>query len=347
MQTILKLALALLIGTAGGWIFSRLNLPLPWMLGPMLACGLASLARLPVSAHRAIRPPMTVVIGIMLGAKFTPESVSRLGEWIVPLLCLPLFLVLCGAACIAYFRKAGKLDAATAYFSGMPGGVVDMVIAGSARGADERTVALIQAARIFLVVMTLPFIIQVMAGPIIRPVPGAETAFAITPDETAWFLGVAGLGGLAAYFLPIQASYLLAPMAISAAVHLAGWSDFVPPALLVNGAQIVLGTTIGCRFAGVPVKEILRVMLLSIGSTAILLAITIAFGFALPPLSGVDPAQIVLAYSPGGFSEMSLIALTLHMEVAFVVVHHAIRAFSVTLFAGMILDLARRRGWTS
>ena len=50
---------ALLIGALGGWIFLKLRLPLPWMLGPMTACTLAALLRAPIAAPSAVRPPMT------------------------------------------------------------------------------------------------------------------------------------------------------------------------------------------------------------------------------------------------------------------------------------------------
>lgn len=48
----------------------------------------------------------------------------------------------------------------TAFFAAMPGGLIEMVTLGVERGGDEKAIALIHASRIFLVVLTLPFLIQ-------------------------------------------------------------------------------------------------------------------------------------------------------------------------------------------
>ena len=62
---------ALLFGAAGGWVVVRSNLPLPWMLGSMTACTLPSLLRAPIAAP-AVRPPMTMIIDVMLGVGSKP-----------------------------------------------------------------------------------------------------------------------------------------------------------------------------------------------------------------------------------------------------------------------------------
>jgi uncharacterized membrane protein AbrB (regulator of aidB expression) len=72
---------ALLIGGVGGWLFARLNLLLPWMLGSMTASTLAALVHAPVAAPALVRPPMTVVLGVMLGAGFTPHEVESIWTW--------------------------------------------------------------------------------------------------------------------------------------------------------------------------------------------------------------------------------------------------------------------------
>ncbi len=47
----------------------------------------------------------------------------------------------------------------------------------------------------------------------------------------------------------------------------------------------------------------------------------------------------MLAYSPGGLAEMSLVALALQIEVAFVAAHHIIRILFVMMSAGPIFAL--------
>ena len=333
---------AIPLGIFGGWCFARLGLPLPWMLGPMTICTAAALLRAPIAAPAVVRPPMTMVIGVLLGAGFTPAIVAQLSSWVPTLIGLTAFVVVCGVACVAYFRTVAGFDLTTAYFAGMPGGLIEMVIAAEERGGDARTVALIHSARILLIVFAMPFVVQTIQGVTLGARPGFGVSVLETPlTSELWLIATAILGAVLGHALRLPAKYLLGPMIMSAGVHVTGWSDFKPPQEIVNAAQVVLGTTIGCRFLGTPPRDILRILALSLGSTAILVAITIVFGYGVARVSSYGAVPLILAYSPGGLAEMSLVALALRVEVAFVAAHHIIRVFMVMLGAGLIFSLVR------
>lgn len=328
-----RFGLALLIGIAGGWLFSKAGLPLPWMLGAMSFCTVAALAGLPVAAPSVIRSPMAAVIGVMLGSGFTPAIVGQVTQWAVPLAGLVVFMVACGVTVVWYFRRIGGFDPTTAFFSGMPGGLVEMVIYGEERGGDARVIALIHSARILMVVMTLPFIIQWSQGvSLARPV-GGVSMFDVPLVSQGWLIGCGLAGALLGHVLNLPAKTLLGAMIVSAAVHISGLSDFKPSFEIVNAAQVVLGVVIGCRFAGTATRLVLKLLALSVGSTAILLFWMTLFAVVVARLSGFAPVTLILAYSPGGLAEMSLIAVALNVEVAFVAAFHIIRVFLVMIAA--------------
>lgn len=343
-----RFALALALGGLGGWLFVQARLPLPWMLGSMVFCTAAALIKLRVAAPPVIRPPMTAVIGVMLGASFKPDVVAQLPNWLPTLAGLVLFMVACGLCCVGYFRRVAGFDPVTAFFSGMPGGLIEMVTVGEEKGGDARIIALIHSARILLVVMTLPFIVQWIGGVSLGGGRVAGPSFAQTPlGSELWLISCGILGVIAGHWLKLPAKYLLGPMLVSAIVHVTGLSAAVPPAEIVNAAQLVLGVTIGCRFVGTAPRIILRVLLLSVGSTVILLALTLSFAWLVALVSVHGHVPLILAYSPGGLAEMSLIALALHTEVAFVAAHHIVRVFLVMVSAGPIFGLIGRREKTA
>ena len=212
---------ALTLGAAGAWMFSRLRLPLPWMLGPMTVCTVAALFKAPIAAPAVVRPPMTMVIGVLLGSGFTPAIVAQLPNWSPTILGLIVFIAVSGAACVSYFRYVAGFDPVTAYFAGMPGGLVEMVLLGEARGGNPRIIALIHSARILLVVMTLPFIVQWLEG--VRL--GARPAFGVSIVNTPWvgdlWLVATGIvGAIIGDYLRLPAKYLLGPMIASATAPL-------------------------------------------------------------------------------------------------------------------------------
>ena len=331
---------ALLIGGAGGWLFAWLGLPLPWLLGSMVACTVAALLRAPITTPRAVRPPMVAVIGVLLGAGFSADLLGRLGTMIPTLLGLVLFAIACGLACTTYLRRVAGFDLATAFFAGMPGGLIDMVVLGEERGGDARTIALVHSARIALLVFALPFLVQVLEGVDLGPraQPGASVFDASWTDQ-AWLVGTAAVGVVIGKVLRFPAWYLTGPLLASAVVHMLDLTDFVPSTEVVNLAQLVLGTFLGCSFVGTAPRQLLRVLALSLGTTAILLTLTIGFAFVVSQLSEYRTVPLILAYSPGGLAEMSLIALALQIEVAFVVAHHIARVFLVVLGAALVFRL--------
>src|SRR5215217_3124809 len=78
-------AVTLVVGVAGACLFLLARLPLPWMLGPMVLAMFAGLAGVPLRMPQAVRSPMLVVLGVMVGATAAPELLSRAPEWIGPL----------------------------------------------------------------------------------------------------------------------------------------------------------------------------------------------------------------------------------------------------------------------
>lgn len=337
-----KLALTLLIGALGGWIMWHLHMPLAWLLGAMVACGSAAVLGLPLALPRFIRPPTTATIGVMLGASFSPSVFAHVDLWIVSLLGLSVLIAAAGAITYIYFRKIGGFDHPTAFFSAMPGGLVEMVTLGAERGGDERMISLIHAARIFLVVLCLPFIIQYVTGHVISRNGSDFVALSsLQWPDLLWFLAAIAIGVVAGALLRFPARYLMGPMAVSAALHYFGVTDFQLPSVILGAAQVVIGATVGCRFVNTPPKLIARVVGLSIGSTVLLLCISLSFAFLISLWTGDRFIGSVLAYSPGGVAEMSLIALSLGIEVPFVVLHHLVRVFLVVAGSAAVFRIIR------
>ncbi|QRM56178.1 AbrB family transcriptional regulator [Sinorhizobium sp. BG8] len=327
---IARFVLTLSIASVGGWVMWHFHMPLAWLLGAMIATGLGALVRLPLAMPRLARPPMTALIGAMLGTSFSPAVFEHVGLWLLSLSGLIVFIVAAGATVYCYFRLVAGLDHPTAFFSAMPGGLVEMVTLGAERGGDEKTIALIHASRIFLVVLCLPFLIQLFTGVAVSR-SGSSHVPLSTVDlaDLWWFAAAIAVGIGAGTLLRFPARFLMGPMAVSALLHVTGVADFEMPSAALAAAQVVIGATVGCRFAMASPKEILRVVGLSTGSTLVLLCISLGFAGLLAYFTGDRFIALVLAYSPGGVAEMSIMALSLGIEVPFVVLHHIVRVLVV------------------
>ena len=331
---LLKLLITLALGALGGWLASMTQLPLPWMIGSMVATTIAALAGLRLAMPRQLRNVMVAVLGVMLGSGFTPEILARFGEWLTSLLLVVGYIVAAAVACQFYLRRVTSYDRTTAYFCAMPGGLTEMMLAGEELGGDTRIISLIHASRILIVVLILPFAFQLFLGydPADQPAAGQAIA-SLAPADLAILGSCALLGYIFASALKLPTAAVTGPMLLSAAIHLAGWTDAKPPSELVVVAQVVMGAFIGVRFTGAALALVGRTMVVAFGSTLILIAVTLVFSVAVHWLTDLPVAALALAYSPGGLAEMSLIALALGLDGAFVASHHILRILVIVLAA--------------
>jgi uncharacterized protein len=340
----LQLTGALVIGGLGGALAAWVHLPLAWMIGAMLATTAGAMSGLPVEVPLRVRGLFVIVLGLMLGSSFTPAILDRLGDWALSLSALVVYIVLSGAAGTLFFRLFVGYDRVTSYFSAMPGGFSVMVLVGSAMGGDARVISMTHAARILLIVLALPFAFQLLLhyDPATRPPAGAALS-ELTPSDLA-ILGLCGIVGFfGAVALRIPAASVVGPMVLSAVAHLAGWISVPPPALLVAAAQVVVGASIGCRFTGVRLNFVVRVVTAAFGVTLVLVAITLLMAWAVHAATGLPAEALVLAFAPGGLAEMSLIAIALSSDAAFVATHHIVRIFLVAVLAPLAFRAMRRR----
>ena len=333
--------MTLALGIPGGALFYLLNLPLPWMLGAMAATTVAAISGVRVALMPGLRLVFVAILGVMLGSAFTPEVVQGLATWIGSFAWLGLYVVVATAGVWLFYRRLARYDTATAYFSAAPGGLNEMILAGGTLGGDERRISMSHAARILVAIFVISFGYRWFGD--YTPV-GTSTTYA---DDMAWsewlVLGACGVVGyIVARLLRIPAYALVGPMVLSAVVHAAGITQSRPPVWLVAAAQVVVGAMVGTRFDGVSLRMVAKAVVLAIVATVVLLALAAIFGEAVETTLGIPFSAALLAFAPGGLAEMSLIALSLDIDAAYVSSHHIVRIFMIVLAAPLLFRLLSR-----
>jgi uncharacterized protein len=336
-----RATLALAIGGAAGWMAAQAGVPLPWMLGPLVVVTVAALTGLPLDTPFPLRPFVMPAIGVMLGSAITPAVLGAAVAWWATLLLLVPLLVLQAALSWLVFRHVGRADPVTAYFAAMPGGLTDMVLLGTALGGDERRIALAHASRVLVVIVTVVLVfgwgLHVTAGDHAVRWTALD---ALTPKDWLVLTTCGLVGSLLALRLP--AGMILGPMVLSGLVHGTGLVTVPPPSVIVNFAQVVVGTIVGCRFLGAGWAMVGRDLWLGAIAALAMLAATLGFAALIPVLTGIPLSQAVLAFAPGGLTEMSLLSFAMGQDVAYVSVIHITRIVLVIALAGPAYRWLRR-----
>ncbi len=249
----------------------------------MMANTLAAIARLPVAAPLRFRPYMVVVIGLLLGSGLAPDIFANISGWALSIFGLLIYLFVCGVLVVPYYMKIGGYSGVTAYFAAMPGGLNEMTLLGGHMGGNEQDIALAHASRIFLVVTLLSLWFQVAGGADLGGNSSQGVSLLdVSVSELGIFASAGATGWALGKLLKFPAPMLLGPMLISAVLHLGGIVENPPPREIINIAQVVIGTIIGCSFIGVHPEKILKAILLAVGAALIMLLVSsaIALGFS-------------------------------------------------------------------
>ena len=87
----IRMVLTLALGGVGGVLFHELHMPLPWMIGALVFTLIASLSGAPLVRPKRLRIYMVPVLGVMLGAGFTPEAIRHATEWVASISMLLVY----------------------------------------------------------------------------------------------------------------------------------------------------------------------------------------------------------------------------------------------------------------
>ncbi len=337
-NTVLMLA----IGLAGALVAWAAGLPMPFLMGALGSVGFYAAvqtargkgdARFP----KPLRRLFVGLIGVMIGASFTRDLLAALpGIW-PSLLAMVAFVAVAIALGYGIFRALGGYDPVTAFYSAMPGGLIEAVALGEEAGADLKRLALAHFARVVLVVIAVPMLYLYWTGQAVGSAGGQS--FETRPWgwlDVIELFALAWAGAKLGPYLRLPAAHMVGPLVLSAALHGTGLLHLSPPFWLLATAQLMVGTGLGVSFAGASGRDLGRAFGLAVIYVVLILglafAVSVLLGGVLP--FGFD--TLFVSFAPGGVTEMGLVALSLGISPVIVTVHHVFRIGLTVWVAGLV-----------
>jgi membrane AbrB-like protein len=344
------IAIAYALGLVGAGLAVLLGLPLPLLLGPLLVVGTVAAAQVrPLGVAPAVpqgwRMVLIPVVGVAIGGAFTPELAAEAVRWWPSLLALAVYVPAAQAVGYVIYRHVGGLDRPTALYSATPGGLFEAISMGEARGADIRMLTMLQFLRLILSIVTVPIIFLILTGAVVGSSSGVAMVGAEVPIgwwDAVLLIGAAVMGVWGAKKIGLPGPVIVGPMLVSGALHLAGLTKAIPPGWMVGLTQLVVGVSLGTRFAGMAGGKLLRAMWLSALTVGSMLGLGFLFALAIHGAVGEKAGTVFLAFAPGGVAEMSLVALSLQVSVVYVTAHHVARIVLSVLLLGVLDRWVRR-----
>jgi membrane AbrB-like protein len=334
------LALTLVLGAVGGVLAHLAQLPLGYLLGSMVLVGVLAAFDIKPLGRRLTLPTglrfsFVPVIGIAIGGAFTPEVARAALGWGPSLAALFVFVPVAHVMGYALYRRGG-LARAEAYYSAIPGGLIESVQMGEEAGADVRVLITLQTLRLIGTIIAVPLIFLALTGHTVGSAAGTTMVGASVPltlQDVALMIAAGLIGAQAGKYLRLPGYIITGPLLCSAALHATGLMHAIPPGWLVSVTQVILGAGLGVRFVGMDRKVLIKCGKLAAVNGAFALVLAFVFAELVHIFAGEPLAAAFLAFAPGGLAEMSLVALSLNMSVIYVTAHHVLRIVLAVSFA--------------
>jgi membrane AbrB-like protein len=335
------LALALLAALAA----RALHVPLPWMLGPLIATAVGGIAGLPLRASGRLRNAGQWVIGMALGLYFTPAVMALIVGLAPAIAASVLWALLLGHGFYRWLLRAADGDHATAYFSAAIGGASEMAVLAERQGGRVDRVAAAHSLRVLMVVLIIPFGLQL--GGLHGQDPSALGLTEVRVSGLAWLVAASGLGILVLRHLGTPNPFVLGALASTLLLTAGGVTLSAMPAWASPAAQLSIGVSLGSRFTPDFVRSAPRWLGAVAFGTLLMLMLTGAVAWVLARWMALHPATALLATAPGGIAEMAITAKVLQLGVPVVTAFQVVRYVAVLTLTPLLFRYAVRASGTA
>lgn len=325
----------LVLSLIGGFLFSRLHISIPWMLGPIVFVMLVQFVyKGPLRWSGKLRDIGIVMVATMIGVQFNIELFGMLGSLLFYMLTLNLILI-GGSIGIAFCaNKWAKIPMKAALLGSIPGGLGQILIFAEEENIKEiGMITYLQVIRLLLVVVLVPFIV---AGQTM----GSAPSDANLTVSLVLLTGAAWVCGYAAKRIRMPVAFFIAPIILLITLQLTTPLAMPEvPGIFMITAQLLIGAHIGLMLKPHMVKLPLRVLIAGIASALALIILTFGSSFIMSFAMDTSFATSFLSTAPGGLDQMVLLAEDINADVSLVSMFQTFRLLFIFTLVMPLLKL--------
>lgn len=318
--------ITVVIAIIGGAVFDLLHIPVPWLLGPMIAMviGTNVLNYQQFIWHSSLRNIGLMIVGYTIGLSMTATALQNMAKQIPFMLIMTIILILLGSVIAFIISKISATDYQTTFLASIPGGLSQiLILAEETKGINFAIVAVTQIIRIMIIVITMPLVVML---PMFRE-PGAEqtsdlvlqqhaTSVSLFPNLIP-FVIVSIVATYIGKKIKLPTRHLLAPIIGTAILLFFIQGPELPP-LMINAAQLMIGVHVGLLLRTNDLPGKMRTLTLAVISGTLLVAGSIILSFILTKFQPLSSATSLLSLAPGGQDQMGIIAHEVNADLSIV-----------------------------
>ena len=140
----------------------------------------------------------------------------------------------------------------------------------------------------------------------------------------------------------VPAALLSGTLFASGLLQITDVASYKLPDASINFCLLILGASVGCRFAEKTIKEIANNSFHGLVATTILVLLGLVAAYVATFFVDTNILTLILSFSPGGIYEVAVIAIAFDLEPDFVAFHHIIRLLFILFMVPVILKLINK-----
>lgn len=339
-QTILnrtkQIILTLLTAIVGGVLFKLIHIPVPWLLGPMIAVliGTNVLKRHYVWPS-SIRNTGMIIVGYTIGLSMTSSALQNMALQLPSMLLMTLLLLLLCSGIAYVVSKLSDSDYSTSLLGSIPGGLTQVImLAEETKGINLAVVTVTQITRLMMIVIVMPLLVLIpMFGQggaeqsDVAAIP-ASAQVSLFPNIIIFAL-ISILFALVGSRIKFPTAYLLGPLIATTILQLSGFEGPQLPSIFISAAQLMIGTHVGLMLKLDQLHRKTRTIGLAVGSGIMLVIGAVVLSMLLTQLHPISHATGLLSMAPGGMDQMGIIAHEIHANLSIVSGYQLFRTFFI------------------
>lgn len=324
-----------IIATIGGLISSFIQLPIPWMLGPMLAVFIGSNMGLKLYLPVGIRDMALMIVGYSIGLSFTKEAMSVVALHLPSIFIMTVLIILFCFGMAFFISKIFRLDYPSVLIGSIPGGLSQMILLSEEiKDINISIVTFFQVSRLMMIVIFIPILVfspfteNNQSGLSSSSHHLATSLIDFFPNILV-FIPVVILSSFLAKKLRFPTPVLVGPIFGVAVLGLFGFVGPTLPLSIMDVSQCILGVYVGLLFKLDKVENKLKMAGLAVISGVLLLLGSWGLSFILTQEKHISPATSILSLAPGGMDQMGIIASEIHADLSIVGGYQLFRLFFI------------------
>ena len=337
-----EFVLVIIISIPSAMLAEYFNIPLAWFLGPMLITSIASLTGIKIKMPRLILSLVLIFLGLYIGNYIDKTLFSQIQQWALTSLIMLAYIILSVLLVSKYLQKFSNYDKKTSIFSAAPGALGPLMILAEDEKSDLSQVATSHLIRLIIIITVFPFIVNSLHNV-------EDTRLISEPiiNQNIYHLIILIIFSIVLILifdkLKIPAALLAGTLVASGFLQITEIAAYKLSPNVIDYCLLVLGSSVGCRFADKSFNEIARNALHSFVATFMLVALGLLAAYIAGLVIDKNFFTLLLSFCPGGIYEVAVIAIFFDLDPEFVAFHHIIRLLMILFIVPIILRIIEKK----